>query len=119
MASEDVKIGQGERGDVAWIRTPLIVEGDMQPPELIERVSPVYPEDAKRARVGGKVILEAVIDTDGFVTSTKVLMRRIPEYPSLEESAVAAVSQWRYKPATRDGKPVKVFFTVIIEFSLK
>ena len=35
-----------------------------------------------------------------------------------EDSAVEAVSQWRYKPALQNGKPVEVYFTVFVEFKL-
>ncbi len=42
----------------------------------------------------------------------------MPDAPSLTASAIDAVSQWRYEPALFDGRPVEVFFTVVIQFSL-
>jgi outer membrane biosynthesis protein TonB len=39
--------------------------------------------------------------------------------PRLDIEAVLAVSQWRYRPATADGKPVRVFLTVTVTFTLK
>jgi TonB family protein len=45
------------------------------------------------------VILEAMVDTAGLVTSVKVLRSR----PFLDEAAVEAVKQWRYKPLVIDG----------------
>ena len=56
--------------------------------------SPIYPEDAKQARVQGVVILEATISPRGDVTSVKVL-RGIP---LLDQSAIDAVKQWVYTP---------------------
>jgi protein TonB len=80
-------------------------------------VQPEYPEDARKAKVQGKVILQALIDREGRVAEVEVL-RSVPEFPSLAEAAVEAVSQWRYEPAERNGKPVAVYFTIVVEFKL-
>jgi outer membrane biosynthesis protein TonB len=53
------------------------------------------------------------------VGKIEVLKKPDPEgAEALAEAAKEALSQWRYEPATRDGKPVKVFFTVVIDFKL-
>jgi TonB family protein len=70
---------------------------------------------ARKARVEGKVILEAVIDTDGSVIDVKVLR----SIPLLDKSAIEAVRRWKYRPALQQGRPVKVFFTVVVEFNLR
>ena len=41
-----------------------------------------------------------------------------PDY-GFEEAAVEAIRQWRYRPATRNGQPVSVYFTVLVEFKLQ
>ena len=87
----------------------------MQPPVPVSQPQPDYPETARRARVEGKVILQAVITESGTVESVKVLRSN----PLLDEAAIAAVRRWRYKPATLDGQPVKVYFTVIVTFKLE
>jgi TonB family protein len=97
---------------------PLDEEGVTEP-KLIPafRVTPTYPEEARRAGASGHVVLQAVILTDGSVTSIRPL-REVPDWPSLTQSAIDAVSQWRYEPATIEGRPVEVFFTVNIKYAL-
>jgi protein TonB len=69
---------------------------------------------ARRARVTGKVILQAVINERGDVVDVKVLK----SHPLLDDSAISAVKRWKYKPATLEGKPVAVYFTVVVNFTL-
>jgi len=89
-------------------------------PELIAQaqVDPVYPEGARRSKIEGKVILQAVILADGSVDELTVLQSTAPGQ-GFEEAALAAVKQWRYRPATKDGQPVPVQFTVVIDFALE
>ena len=85
-------------------------------PTLVARVEPIYPESARRARVQGTVFLEAVIEADGAITEIATL--RSPS-PLLTEAAMQAVCQWRYHPAQADGKPLPIYFTIIVEFKLR
>jgi len=80
-------------------------------------VSPQYPELARVARVEGNVILQAVIHCDGSVGELRVLRCSQPGF-GFEDNAVTAVHKWRYSPATQDGRPVDVYFTVFVEFAL-
>lgn len=88
-------------------------------PELIQasKVQPDYPEAARTAGIEGKVFLQAVINTDGTVGEIKIL-REPDGNHGFAASAIAAVSQWRYRPAMKDGQPVPVYFTVMISFAL-
>ena len=88
-------------------------------PERIEAsyVQPEYPELARLARVEADVVLQAVILRDGTVDETEVLRCTRLGF-GFEESAVDAVRQWRYRPATQDGVPVDVYFTIRVEFSV-
>ena len=88
--------------------------GDVRPPELLLKVQPQYPEIARRARIEGKVVLEAVIDGSGNVVNVRVLR----SVPLLDGAATEAVKQWKYRPARQNGRPVKVYFTVIVDFTL-
>lgn len=85
-------------------------------PVLIHRVNPEYPDIARKSRVQGIVILEAAITKEGTVENVKVL-RGV--HPLLDQAAVNAVRKWRYKPATVNGKPVRVHSTVTVNFKLK
>lgn len=94
------------------------VEG-LVPPVLIpeSRVNPKYPEPARRARLQGDVVLDAVIHRDGRVGELRVLSSTAPEL-GFEDAAIVAVRQWRYEPARLAGRPVAVRFTVFVRFEL-
>jgi protein TonB len=92
------------------------IGGEVVPPELINRVQPVYPEIARKARVQGVVIIEAIIDKQGYVTESRVL-RGLPM--GVSEAAVAAIGRWKYKPAMLNGRPVAVYLTVTVTFTLQ
>ena len=92
------------------------VGGDVKEPVEIHRVQPVYPEEARENRIQGRVVIQAVIDEKGNVKRAEAV--ESPD-PVLTEAALAAVKQWTYKPATKNGKPVKVFFTVTVAFKLE
>ena len=88
-------------------------------PVLIEstKLTPLYPELGRKAKLTGSVILEAVVLKDGTVSNIKVL--RTPRRGmGFEEAAIDAVKQWRFRPALQNGQPVDVYFTVVVEFEL-
>jgi len=93
---------------------PRRVGGDIREPRRIRGVAPVYPELARRAGVGGKVVLECVIDMDGRVTDVKVVAGN----PLLADAAVKAVQRWVYTPTTLNGQPIRVILTVTVNFAL-
>jgi TonB family protein len=81
---------------------------------VLSKVTPVYPQAAKDARIAGAVILDAVIGKDGNITSLKILSG--PE--ELRHSAWDAVSQWVYKPYLLNGEPVEVETTITVNYTL-
>lgn len=83
-------------------------------PKLIKKVDPVYPEEARQARVEGVVVLEATTDVYGRVTKVEVL----ESVPMLDQAAVDALKQWLYEPMLIDGKPQPVTFHVTMRFKL-
>jgi len=95
---------------------PLKVGGDVKPPVVLERVEPLYTEEARKARVQGVVILEAVVDEKGVVRNVKILK---PLGMDLDKAAVTAVKQWKFKPGTKNGKPVPVVFNLTVSFRLQ
>jgi TonB family protein len=76
---------------------------------------PVYPEQAKKDRVEGKVVLAAVIGKDGTVENLRVVSGPSP----LQPSALDAVRQWRYKPYLLNGEPVEVDTTIRVVYTLE
>jgi len=81
---------------------------------LESRSAPHYPSEAKRKRISGRVVLEAIIGTDGTVQNLKVVSG--PD--ELQQAAVDAVRSWHYRPYLVNGKPVEVHTTVNVIFSL-
>jgi protein TonB len=94
---------------------PLRVGGEVKAPIIQSRTEPTYPEAARKARMEGVVILEAIITATGTVEDVRVLKS---VNPLLDASAVRAVQQWRYKPATLNGRAVRVYLTVTVTFNL-
>lgn len=90
-------------------------EREVVPPELVKRVQPRYPETARRARIQGRVVLQAVIDASGRVRDLQVLR----SIPLLDGNAIEAVCCWRYKPARVNGTPVPVYEIVVVDYTLK
>jgi TonB family protein len=95
---------------------PIRVGGDVKPPDKIFSPSPQYTEIARKARITGVVIVEAIIDKEGNVTNVKVL-KGLPM--GLDQAAVDAVKRWRFEPATLNGKPVAVIYNLTINFQLQ
>jgi protein TonB len=65
--------------------------------------------------VEGDVTLDALIDETGRVTRIKTISGPI----LLQEAAAAAVRQWKYEPATLDGKAVPIHLTVTVKFRIR
>lgn len=93
---------------------PVIRGGQVVEPRLIARVSPSYPSLAASNHIEGDVVVEATIDQTGKVTSTKI----ISGPTLLRGAAMNAVRQWKYSPATLDGKPVAMQYKVTVRFRL-
>ena len=95
---------------------PIRITMGMTKPEPIHKVQPRYTENARRAGVQGPVILEAVIDEQGRVTDVRIL-RGLPM--GLDREAVNAVQQWKFTPAMMANQPVKVYFTLTVNFTIQ
>jgi len=97
--------------------TPISASApDVVPPRLISQAQPEYPEAARRARLQGAVLLQAVIGASGLVEDVRVVSSASPLF---EEAAIRAVRQWRYAPATLARRAVRVYLTVTMNFTLR
>jgi len=81
----------------------------------VHDVTPQYPQMAKIARVQGPVVLAAVIGKDGAIQNLRVVSTASP---LLNQAAVEAVKQWRYRPYILNGEPVEVDTTITVNFTL-
>ncbi len=95
--------------------TIYMVGGSVSEPVELSRVRPVYPPEAKAKGLTGVVKLNAVIDEFGAVSSVEPIQS---PNTALLAAAMEAVGQWTYKPAMKDGKPVKVRLSVTVTFAL-
>jgi TonB family protein len=87
--------------------------GGVGTPAVVRQVQPKYTADALRAGIGGDVFLEAVVEADGTVGAVRVTHSLDS---GLDRQAQAALKQWLFEPAMRDGQPVAVVVTVIVSF---
>lgn len=88
-----------------------------QMPEMIESVQPVYPEKAKEAGVECVLYVQALVDKDGKVRKATITKCTVPDQ-GFEESAIKAALKSKYKPAMNKDKPVAVWVTYKVNFSL-
>lgn len=86
------------------------------PPSIVREVKPDYPQDARRRGVEGDVVLEVIVRADGSVGQVRLLQGL---GAGLDERAIAAVRQWRFDPARRQGTPVDVVVEIAVEFRMR
>lgn len=87
-------------------------------PSVVREVKPQYTAEAMRAKVQGTVLLECVVLPDGTVGSVEVV-RSLDSSFGLDQEAVKAAKQWRFRPGTRLGEPVAVLVTIELTFTLR
>jgi protein TonB len=93
---------------------PFRVGDGIDRPRKIKDVKPVYPLPAMAAQVGGNVVIEATIGTDGKVHDTRVLK----SIAVLDQAALDAVRQWEFEPSRLNGVAVAVTMVIIVTFAL-
>jgi TonB family protein len=90
-------------------------ESKASPPAVLFKKDPEYPEQARKAKWNGTVALLAEIGATGKVTSVTVIRSA---GMGLDEKAVDAVTQWKFRPGTRNGNPVATQVQVDLGFRL-
>ncbi len=93
---------------------PIAVKPEIMQNQIVHKVPPKYPEEAKKARIQGNVQLEAVIAKTGEVEELKA----VSGPKELQQSAMDAVRQWVYKPFLLNGEPVEVKTTIHVIYQL-
>jgi TonB family protein len=87
-------------------------------PEVVKEVKPEYTRAAMQAQIQGSVWLECVVTENGDVGDIKVT-KSLDSELGLDQAALDAASQWKFKPGRKDGKPVAVRITIEVTFRLK
>jgi TonB family protein len=92
---------------------PHVTSADLSGPSPIKKSDPRYPPTLINQHVEGEVVLYAVIRADGSVDSVE-LVRGLDE--QLDANAMEALSQWKFRPASRQGTPIDLEAIVHIPF---
>jgi len=92
----------------------LVISSGVMAGMILLKTTPVYPPIAKAARQSGTVVLQATISKTGSIENLHV----ISGPPMLQQAAMDAVRQWRYRPYLLNGEPVEVETTVNVIFTL-
>ncbi|HYM09844.1 MAG TPA: energy transducer TonB, partial [Bryobacterales bacterium] len=120
-------IGEGDQGGVGKRRGPGFGEkdgggisatgtaGGVTAPTLLYKVEPEFSEEARKAKYQGTVILVIEVGEDGKPRSFRIV-RGLGL--GLDEKAIEAVTRWRFRPAMRNGRPVRVPATIEVNFRL-
>jgi TonB family protein len=87
-------------------------------PEVVREVKPAYTAEAMRAKVQGVVWLECIVMPDGAVADVRITKSLDPVF-GLDQEAIKAARQWRFKPGMRQGQPVPVIITIELTFTLR
>jgi len=105
--------GPGEGGGVGG--GVYKVGGGVTAPVLLHKIEPEYSEEARKAKYQGTVLLYIEVSPDGRATNIKVA-RSLGL--GLDEKAIEAVKQWKFKPGYKNGQPVTVAATIEVNFRL-
>lgn len=101
---------------VFFFATAAFAAGQTTPAEVRKYQEAVYPEALLKDQQQGNVLLIGRIDREGNVQNLRMIAA---SFQGFVEPALAAVRAWRFKPATRDGKPVEIAANVGVRFRLK
>jgi periplasmic protein TonB len=93
-------------------------DGGIEPPVVIKQVKPAYTTAALQARIQGAVLMDVVVLPDGSVGDVRII-RSLDREKGLDEEAIKAVKQWRFRPGTRLGRPIPVLVSVELTFTLR
>ncbi len=84
------------------------------PPRPLKQVPPVSTDAMRRSMLKGTVTIECIVDEQGRVTDARVARSLTPE---ADRAALECAQKWLFKPATRDGQPVKARMVLPFQFS--
>ena len=89
--------------------------GSISPPAIVTKREPQYTQEAIDAKLEGTILIRLIVGADGVPQDVQVV-RGLGL--GLDEQAVEAVRNWRFKPGMKDGKPVPVQVQVQVNFRL-
>ncbi len=105
--------GPGEGGGVGG--GVYRVGGGVTAPVVLSKIDPEYSEEARKAKYQGTVLLYIEVDPNGRATNIKVLHSL---GLGLDEKAIDAVRKWKFRPGSKDGRPITVAASIEVNFRL-
>ncbi|MDQ2914502.1 MAG: energy transducer TonB, partial [Chloroflexota bacterium] len=87
-------------------------------PKVLRETKPRYTRAAMQAGIQGTVLLEVVVEKDGFIRDA-IVTRSLDQTFGLDLEALNAARQWQFVAGTRMGKPVPVLATIELTFVLR
>jgi TonB family protein len=106
-------VGQGSGGGYGG--GVFKVGGGVAAPVPVFKPEPEFTEEARRAKHQGTVMLALIVGPDGRTRDIRVV-RKLGM--GLDEKAIESARQWKFQPATKDGKPVAVAINIEVDFTL-
>ncbi len=114
IVDENIQVEE-EVAPPPWAKVNVDI-GYSEPPVIVHKVRPKYPDIARESRVEGDVTLLVYVDESGNVRNAVV--QASPGLPALDEAAKEAAMKCKFKPAKQQGIPVGVWYALVMEFRL-
>jgi TonB family protein len=89
------------------------VGGRIVPPNKLRDIRPVYPEHLRASNVGGRVVLDTIIDANGHVRDMQTVSA---SHPDMDQAARDAVQQWEFTSTFLNCEPIEVRMRATVEF---
>jgi protein TonB len=109
-------LGPGRGGNTGG--GPMLPGNGVTMPVEIQKGIPRYTSEAMRARIQGAIMVECVVQTSGVCTDIRVKRSFDPAF-GLDQEAIKAAAQWRFRPGRLGGEAVPVIVTMEIAFALR
>jgi TonB family protein len=90
----------------------MLAQSELEPVQVLKKVSPIYPAIAKQRRLNGILVVDALVDKSGKVTTLNV----VSGPPVFRDAAFDAIKQWQFKPAMLNGQPIDQHTQIRLEF---
>lgn len=107
--------GAGPGKDGGFTNATIHVISGPSPPIVIWQVEPEFTDEARKAKYQGTVEISIIVDADGRVRDPRVVR---PVGMGLDERALEAIKQWKFKPGMKDGRAVPVLAQIQVTFRL-
>jgi TonB family protein len=107
--------GQGPGSTSGFGGGIMSVGGGVSAPEVIHSVQPQFTAEARSQNLQGVVAVQLIVDSQGYPQDVRVV-RQLGM--GLDQEAIAAVKQYKFRPAMFDGHPVSVQMVIDVDFRL-